>query len=94
MGIFFSGHMAHFFEQRHIHKRRGITLRTGIAIPVPGTTKVPALFKNAYICNACFFKPRPCHQARKAATNEGNRHMISLRLAFYDGGIGVFQIMG
>ncbi|MCX7201663.1 MAG: hypothetical protein NTV17_05075, partial [Burkholderiales bacterium] len=42
MRILFAGPMAGFFQQRHVDHGRGVALRAGVAVPVPGAAEVAA----------------------------------------------------
>ena len=70
MGVLFLRHVAEFFEQRQINIGLHITLRAGVAVPVPGAAKVAAFLNNADIFDAGLAKPRACQQASEAATDD------------------------
>ena len=70
VGVLFLRHVAELFEQRQIDIGLHITLRAGVAVPVPGAAKVAAFLNNADIFDAGLAKPRACQQAAEAATDD------------------------
>ena len=81
MGIFLGRAMAGLLEQRHIDHRGGVALRAGIAVPVPGAAEIAALLDDAHIVDAGLDQPRAGDEARKAAADKGEGHVVGLGLA-------------
>jgi hypothetical protein len=69
MGVLFFRHVAELFQQREINVGLHITLRAGVAVPVPGAAKVAALLDNADIIDTGLAKSRARQQAAEAATD-------------------------
>ncbi len=85
--------VAGLFEQRHVHHRRGVALRAGIAVPVPGAAEVAALLDNAHIGNARFHQPRTGDEPCETAADECKRHVVRLRRAFHERRVRIFEIV-
>jgi hypothetical protein len=81
------------FEQRHIHERRGVALRAGVTVPVPSAAEVAALFDHAHVVHAGLDQARAGDEAREAAADEGERHVIALGLALYARRVRVVEVM-
>ena len=94
VGVLLGRHVTGFFQQRHVDHRGGVALRARIAVPVPGAAEVAALLDDAHVGDALLDQPRPGHQAREAAADEGEGHVVGLRLALDDGGVGILRIVG
>jgi hypothetical protein len=93
MRILLRGHMAGFFEQRHVDHRRGIALRARIPVPVPGAAEVATLLYDADIPDAGFGQARGGGEPGKAAADEGEADVVDFRIARGDRRIGVVEIM-
>jgi hypothetical protein len=93
MRIFLRRHVAGFFEQRHVDHRRGIALRAGIPVPVPGAAEVAALLDDPNIPDTGFRQPRGSGEPGKAPAEESEGDVIGLRLACGDRRIGIVEIM-
>ena len=91
--IFARRHMAGLFQQRHINERRGIAHGPWVAIPIPGTAEVSALFDNADVLDAVFDATRAGNQPRETTANESEGHMVFFRFALCAGHIRVFQVV-
>src|SRR5262245_11299209 len=57
-GILFLRDVAGFFEQWQIHVGFDVTLRSRIAIPVPGPTKISRLLNDAKVSDSDLLQPR------------------------------------
>jgi hypothetical protein len=40
--VLLGGHVPGLFQQRHVHHRRGVALRAGVPVPVPGAAEAAA----------------------------------------------------
>ena len=70
-------HVPGLLEERHVDHRRGVALRAGIAVPVPGAAESAALLHDADIADAGFGQPGGGHQAGESAADERDRHVIA-----------------
>ena len=86
--------VAGLFEQRHVDHRRGVALRAGIAVPVPGAAEVAALLDDAHIRDAGLDQPRAGYKAGEAAADEGEGDMVGLRRTLLERRVGVFGVVG
>ena len=86
-------HVAGLFEQRHVHERRGVALRAGIAVPVPGAAEVAALLDDADVVDAGFLEPGAGDEAGEPAADERERDVVGLRLALDDRRVRVVEVV-
>ena len=86
-------HVPGLFEQRHVDERRGVALRAGIAVPVPGTAEVAGLVDDADVVDPGFLDPRARHQAREPAADERERDVVAQRLALDDRHVRVVEVV-
>ena len=70
--------MAGLLEQRHVDHRRGVALRAGIAVPVPGAAEIAALLDDAHVLDTGLDQARGGHQPGEAAADEGEGDVIGL----------------
>ena len=68
-GVFFLGYITRLFEQGQIDVGLDVTLGAGVAVPVPGPTKIAGLLDDANIGDAVLLQPRRRQQAAKAAAD-------------------------
>ena len=68
-GVFFLRHVAGLFEQGQIDVGLNVTLRAGVAVPIPGPAKISGLLDEANIGDPGLLQPRRRQQAAKAATD-------------------------
>src|SRR5258706_5915404 len=69
-GVFFLRYVAGFFQHRQVDIRCDITLRAGIAVPIPGAAEVSALLDKADVLEAGLAQTRSHEQPPKAATDD------------------------
>jgi hypothetical protein len=93
MRVFLRRHVAGLFEQRHVDHRRGVTLRAGISVPVPGAAEIAALLDDADILDAGLGQPRRSGEPGKAAADKGEGDVIRLRCALDHRRVGILEIM-
>jgi hypothetical protein len=70
------GDAVELFEHRQIAVALDIAHRTGVAIPVPGATKVAATLDNSNVGIASLLEPSTHQQATEAAADHGNLYLI------------------
>src|SRR5438552_16176655 len=69
-GVLLLGDVAGLFEERQIHVGFDVTLRAGIAVPVPGPAKIPRFLDNTNIGDPGLLQPRRRQQAAKTAADD------------------------
>ena len=94
MGVLLGRHVAGLFEQRHVDHRRGVALRAGVAVPVPGAAEIAAFVDDANVGDAGFDQARRCRQTGETASDKREADVIGLGLARHDRQVGVVQVMG
>ena len=85
--------MTGLFEQRHVHHRRGVALRAGIAVPVPGAAEVAAFLDDAHVGDAGFDQPRAGDEPGETAADEREGDVIGLRRAFDERRVRIFEVV-
>ena len=75
-GIAEFGHVARLLEEREIAVGLNVTLRTRIAIPVPGSAEVTAAFNNSDSFNACLDQACGCEHTDPATANDDNFSLV------------------
>ena len=91
--ILLRGHVAGFFQERHIDEGGGIAHGAGITVPVPGAAEIAPLLDDADVFHALLHKPRPRHQACVTAADERHRHVVGFRFTLLEFDVGVIQIV-
>jgi hypothetical protein len=84
--------MAGLLEQRHVDHGRGVTLRAGVTVPVPGAAEITALLDDAHVLHAGLDQARSGHQPGESAADEGEGDVIGLRSARLDWRVGIVEV--
>ena len=87
MRVLLGRHVTGLFEQRHVHHRRGVALRAGIAVPVPGAAEVAALLDDAHVGDARLDQPRAGDEPGEPAADERERDVIASSAARSTNGV-------
>ena len=93
VGIFLGRPVAGFLEERHIDHGRGVALRARVAIPIPGSPEIAALFNDARIAHASLMEASASDQTREAAADESESHVVGLGFAWLDRRVRVVEIV-
>ena len=91
--VFLGRHVAGLFEQRHVHERRGVALRAGIAVPIPSAAEVAALVDHPHVADSRFDQARGRHEPGETSADACHRDVIAHGLARPDGQIRVVEVM-
>jgi hypothetical protein len=94
VSVLLARHVPGFFQQRHVDHGGGVALGARIAVPVPGAPEVAALLDDAHVPHPRLHQPCAGDQPGETTAHEGEGHMVGLRLALFERGVGIVQIVG
>ena len=87
-------HVPGLFEQRQVDERRGVALRTGVAVPVPRAAEVAALLDDADVVDAGLLQRGAGDQTGEPAADEGDGDLVEQRLPLDRLDVGVVEVVG
>src|SRR5689334_15409408 len=75
------GHIPGLFEEWQINVGFDVALSAGVAIPVPGTAKIPSFLDDTGLSDADLLEPRRGKQAAEAASDDHGVELLAERWA-------------
>jgi hypothetical protein len=94
VGVLLAGHVPGLFEQRHVDERRRVAHGARVPVPVPRAAEVAALLDDANVVDPRLLQPSAGDETGEPATDEGDGHVVGLRLPLGDRRVGIVQVMG